>query len=379
VTISGAPAAHLCYECPVDGQLSRYVARDRRQRRRLLRWALLSIGGHAVALAVLIPLLEREPEVETHVVTEVDLVDLPGPRQIAKQPTRQPRTERRGKRHRARKKRVVRAARPAPQQPEPDEELSELLIMREPPAQDPTPTPPPPVKDRFAAFRTRAPRRGPTVAGQERLAGVAVTRYSDGGKVLRSTGGPPDRAKMGLLDLAAGQLRRGAGSQACNPYRGWRGANRRELILIVDTSGSVVQNRRAPASLVCAAGAALAALKRGFPVTVINFSSITQRYGPTERIDVVYKALSSFQAQGTVLPRLSSLGLKAGGPRDYVLISDAAIKNLKEIIPSYGKALRADPRSRAILYYLGASQHQEIDPAEALKLIRSSGFSAEQV
>ena len=364
----------------MGGQLSRYVARDRRRRSRLLRWAVLAIGAHLAAFAVLIPLLEREPEVETHVVTEVDLVDLePEARQTVKQPVQQPRKVRQGKRRRARKKRP----RPAPR-PEPEEELSELLIMRmpeqeEPPAQDPTPTPPPPVKDRFAAFRTRAPRRGPTVAGQERLAGVAVTRYSDGGKVLRSTGGPPDRAKMGLLDLAAGQLRRGVGSQACNPYRGWRGANRRELILIVDTSGSVVQNRRAPASLVCAAGAALAALKRGFPVTVINFSSITQRYGPTERIDVVYKALSSFQAQGTVLPRLSSLGLKAGGPRDYVLISDAAIKNLKEVIPSYGKALRADPRSRAILYYLGASQQQEIDPAEALKLIRSSGFSAEQV
>jgi len=247
--------------------------------------------------------------------------------------------------------------------------------LLEPPEQDTKP--PPPARDRFASFRTRAPR--PAVAGRERLAAVAVTRYADGGKVLRSTGGAPNRAEMGLLDLAAGQLRRGSGSQACNPYRGWRGSDRRELILIVDTSGSVVQNRRAPASLVCAAGAALAALKRGFPVTVINFSSITQRYGPTEEIDVVYKALSSFQAQGTVLPRQGLLDLKGGGPRDYVLISDAAIQNLKDVIPSYGKALRADPRSRAILYYLGASQQVDMDPAKALELIRRSGFSAEQV
>jgi hypothetical protein len=241
------------------------------------------------------------------------------------------------------------------------------------------PEPPEPVKDRFASFRALAPQPAPPPATRERLASVEMTRYADGGTVLRSTGGPPNRAELGLLELASGQLGHGSGSQSCNPYRGWRGSNRRELVLIVDTSGSVVQNRREHASLICAAGAALAALKRGFPITVINFSSITQRYGPTDRIDEIYRALSTFQAQGTVLPRQGGLGLKGSGPRDYVLISDAAIQNLKEVIPSYGKALRADPRNRAILYYLGASQQVEMDPAEALELIRRSGFSAEQV
>jgi len=209
---------------------------------------------------------------------------------------------------------------------------------------------------------------------------MEVTRYTDGGRVLRSTGGPPNRAAMGLLDLAAGKLGDRSGSQACNPYRSWRSSGRRELILIVDTSGSVVRNRRAPASLVCAAGAALAALKRGFPVTVVNFSSITQRYGPTDDIEVVYRALSTFQAQGTVLPRPELLRLEPGGPFDYALISDTAIHNLKQVIPTYGKVLRADPRNRALLYYLGGGPLEEdMDPAEALELIRRAGFKAEQV
>lgn len=238
----------------------------------------------------------------------------------------------------------------------------------------------PPDRDRFASFWAQSRRTdGPQPATRERLASLEMTRYADGGRVLRTTGGPPKQAAMGLLDLAAGKLGDRSGSQACNPYRGWRGSGRRELILIVDTSGSVVRNRRAPASLVCAAGAALAALQRGFSVTVVNFSSITQRYGPTDDIDVVYRALSTFQAQGTVLPRPELLKLEGSGPRDYVLISDAAIQNLKEVIPTYGKALRADPRNRALLYYLGGSHLEDLDPAEALELIRRTGFKAEQV
>jgi hypothetical protein len=141
----------------------------------------------------------------------------------------------------------------------------------------------------------------------------------------------------------------------------------------------VVRSRQAPASLVCAAGAALAALRHGFPVTVVNFSSVAHQYGPTTKIDEIYRALSTFQAQGTVLPRQGLLKLRGDGPRDYVLISDAAIQNLKQVIPSYGKALRANPRNRAILYYLGASRQADLDPGEALELIRRSGFRAEQV
>jgi len=318
---------------------------------------------------------------ETRLVTEVDLVDLePETQETVEKPV-QPREERRrGRRARARRKRPVQAARPAPRQP-PGEDVAELLIMRqpEPPVQDTAPPPPPPDRERFSSFWSRNRRAGPPPATRERLADVEVTRYADGGRVLRSTGGPPNRAAIGLLDLAAGKLGHRSGSQACNPYRSWRGSGRRELVLLVDTSGSVVRNRRAPASLVCAAGAALAALERGFSVTVVNFSSITQRYGPTEDIDVVYRALSTFQAQGTVLPRPGLLKLEGSGPRDYVLISDAAIQNLKKVIPYYGKALHADPRNRALLYYLGGGRLEDMDPAEALELIRRTGFKAEQV
>ena len=331
--------------------------------------------AHLLLFALVVPHLLRKQELESHVVTEVDLVDQQPERPkatVQRQPVREVR--RRARRRRARKPRP--RATPAPAQKE--EAPSELLIMREPepPAPEVAPPPPVPKTDRFASFRTQS---GPPTASRDQLGSVAVVRYADGGRILRSTGGPPNSAEVGLLELAAGKIGYGSGSQACDPYRGWRGADRRDLVLIVDTSGSVVRNRRAPASLVCAAGAALSALKRGFPVTVINFSSITQRYGPTRDIEVVYRALSTFQAQGTVLPRPELLALKGDSPRDYVLISDAAIQNLKEVIPAYGKALGSDKRNRAILYYLGAGLADDINPAAALELIRRAGFRAEQV
>jgi hypothetical protein len=356
------------------------TAKRRRQRSRLRRWAFLSVVAHLLVLALVIPRLVHRSEVESHVVTEVDLVDQEPEQPRATVQRRRPvrKVRRRARRRRARRRRPVEVARPAPAEKE--EAPSELLIMRDhdqrPPAPEVAPPPPVPEVDRFASFRTGAVAPADS---RDQLGSVAVVRYADGGRVLRSTGGPPNKAEVGLLELAAGKLGHGSGSQACDPYRGWRNLDRRDLILIVDTSGSVVRNRRAPASLVCAAGAALSALKRGFPVTVINFSSITQRYGPTRDIEVVYRALSTFQAQGTVLPRPELLKLEGGGPRDYVLISDAAIQNLKEVIPAYGKALGADRRNRAILYYLGAGVQDDINPAAALELIRRAGFRAEQV
>jgi len=347
------------------------------------RWALASAGVHLAALALLIPRLQSEPELETHVVTEVDLVDHPPGAQASVRPSPTPRvTPGKTRARRATRRRAPRPAPPPPptQEQSSEENPSELLIMRpEPPEPPEPPETPPPDENRFASFFSKNRRPQPAPATRQALGSMEINRYADGGRTLRSTGGEPDHAAMGLLDLAAGKLGDRTGSQACDPYRGWRDPERRELVLLVDTSGSVVRSRRAPASLVCAAGAAMAAMKRGFAVTVINFSSITQRYGPTRDIAVVYRALSTFQAQGTVLPRPELLKLDGSNPRDFVLISDTAIHNLKQVIPDYGKVLRANPRNRALLYYLGGGQLEDMDPAEAVELIRRTGFKAEQV
>jgi len=345
------------------------------------RWVLLSVGAHLAALALLIPRLQPEPELETHVVTEVELVDQPP---AAAQPVKRPRATRSPGTTRPRRAPRWRARRPAPAAPA-EEQPSELLVMRpeqpiEPPEAPPAPeAPPPPPVDRFAAFFAGGRRPDAVPATRQALGSTEVTQYDDGGKLLRGSGGDPNRSELGMLDLASGRLGNSSGTQACDPYRGWRDPGPRDLILLVDTSGSVVRNRRAPASLVCAAGAALSAMKRGFAVTVVNFSSITQRYGPTRDIDVVYRALSTFQAQGTVLPRPGLLKLEGSDPQDFVLISDTAIHNLKQAIPDYGKVLRANPRNRALLYYLGGGGLEDMDPAEAVELIRRTGFKAEQV
>jgi hypothetical protein len=265
-----------------------------------------------------------------------------------------------------------------------EQQRSSLLKMREPeisldPPQN-AEKPPPQKKDRFSSFWPRGRHPVAIPKTREQFGALEMVRYTDGGRVLRSSDGEPNTSAAGLLDLAASKLGHRSGSQACNPYHNWRGKGKRELVLIVDTSGSVVRARRAPASVVCAAGAALAALRRGFSITIINFSSITQRTGPTDDIDIIYKALSTFQAQGTQLPRPSLLKLSGDKPLDYVLISDAAIQNLEKVMPDYSKILRVNPKSRALLYYLGGGGGLEnLDPAKAVEMIKRSGFKAEQV
>lgn len=236
-------------------------------------------------------------------------------------------------------------------------------------------------QDRLASFR---PRAGEAVAGegtpavQTRLRhqGVEVAAYEDGGRVLRSTGGTgarPGTGTIGLLTLASSRIGDSTGRQACDPYRVNRPEGPRHLVLLVDTSGSIVATRQVPAVIVCAAGAALAALSRGFPVTVANFSRETIFYRTSRSSEIIYTAISRVQGETTILPRLSLLPLGPGGNRDYVLISDTAIHNLKEVLPDYQRALLREPHSRAQLFVLGEGNGREVAALE------QAGFQAERV
>ena len=237
--------------------------------------------------------------------------------------------------------------------------------------------PPVPHPDRFTTFRPRDQRGGGSRPWTvSRITGPTVEqrRYSDGGRLLRSTGegNAPGRGELGLVDLAAARLGGSDGHRACNPYRDFRAGGQRHLILLVDTSSSVVLKRHAPDTVICAAGAALAALRRGHDVTVINFSSVAYRYGPTRDMDVVYDALS-FQGQGTVLPRQALGELQVEDPWDLVLITDAAIHNLEQTLPAYASALKGRSDLRAVLFYFGD------EALDGVAMLVRIGFRAQYV
>jgi hypothetical protein len=353
---------------------------SRRTAARIWRWTLPSVVLHVGAALLLVPTASEQLDVVE--VTEVDLVDRPAKRETTRPRTTRPQKRREKKKatiarqRRPRSRRAPRRPPPAPVQPPPapdraSEEVSDLLSMRPEPA--PPPDPPVPEPDRFASFwvgRDSAARRPRTVS-RIAVGGIEEERHHDGGRVLRSTreGAEPTRGAVGLVRLAGSRLGTSDGYQACDPYRGFRGRGRgsRHLIMLVDTSSSVVLTRHAPNTIICAAGAALSALQRGFDVTVINFSSISYRYGPTHDIEVVYDALS-FQAQGTVLPEEALRDLDVGDPWDLVLITDAAIQNLEKTLPGYATTLKARVGLRAMLFYLGN------DALDGVAMLQQIGF-----
>ena len=258
--------------------------------------------------------------------------------------------------------------------------------------------------DRFASFR---PRRSPTktatppkVVGRTGYRGLEVARYEDGGRLIRATGKRnrrPGRGEIGLLTLASHKIGGRSGRQACNPYRGQTGEGHRTLVLLVDTSGSVVAGGRAPDSIVCAAGAALGALSRGYAVAVANFSSSVWYLRRTRKEDQIYSVLSRFQGEGTRLPPASLLraDLTRKVPRDFVLVSDTAIHNLGQVLPGYTHMFRADRRNRALLYVLGSGvacvkcadkkdngelcKKCEVTTTDQVRKLERAGFVADRV
>jgi hypothetical protein len=234
-------------------------------------------------------------------------------------------------------------------------------------------------RDRFASFRPLAnrPRDEVRISGRAQDDGLEMVRYDDGGRLLRGDGGgggggPPGAGQQGLLSLASSRLGGSTGERQCDPYRRWPATSERTLVLLVDTSGSIVAKERAPAALVCAAGAALSALRRGCAVSVVNFSSESWQIRPTRSKDAIYSVLSRAQGASTILPRVSSLSLGAG-PIDYVLVSDAAIHNLKDVLPDYQRAVQRRPDNRALLLVLGE------EDLKSVAALQGAGFEVDAV
>lgn len=232
-----------------------------------------------------------------------------------------------------------------------------LLSMRgcRPGTRTAQPRPP----DRHASFWGNRPRHrrpaSPVVVSRAEANGVKLVRYDDGGRLFSSTRGgqrKPDLGTVGLVELAKGRVGGRSGREACNPYRlPLRG--KRTLVLLVDTSASIDVSGRSSKAIYCAAGAALAALGRGYDVEVMNFSTVTLHQPPTRDREAIYRTLSTVQRKSTLLPEAGRLVSSSGRPRDFVLVTDSAIGNLKCTLPAYEKATRTHADNRALLYLLG--------------------------
>ena len=236
---------------------------------------------------------------------------------------------------------------------------------------------------RFRSFYPRRHRRtrrrephAPRVASRLKHRQLEALRYADGGRLLRATGTrrrAPGIGEQRMLTLANSDIGGRNGRRACDVYHQVPRHRHRLLVLMVDTSGSVVARGRHPAALVCAAGAALSALDRGYRVSLVNFSSETRFLKPTRDIETIYGVMSQLQRQGTRLPPIALLKLPPGPPRDYVLISDGAIANLERVLPGYGRALRADRKNRGLFFLLGKQRGKEVASLERV------GFRADEV
>ncbi|MCA9664446.1 MAG: hypothetical protein KC503_02625 [Myxococcales bacterium] len=235
---------------------------------------------------------------------------------------------------------------------------------------------------RFATFFPRdRPRRLESKMPQARVSsgGIVMARYADGGRLMRALGKrsrPPGYGETRLLSLASRRIGGTFGRKACDVYRNMPRGQQRLLVVMVDTSGSVVSKRRAPAALVCAAGAVLSALDRGYRVALVNFSTRTRFLKPTRDREVLYSVMSSLQGGMTRLPSMKRLELPAPSavPHDYVMITDGAIENLKQVLPGYGVALRRNASNRGLLFVLG-----EATKNDGVAAISQVGFRANNV
>jgi hypothetical protein len=209
---------------------------------------------------------------------------------------------------------------------------------------------PPGVDDQPSAVG-ETPLPGTEIAKQREGHGMKMIRYTDGGRLYSSTSGPieggPHLGLFGLMDLADGNVGGRPGHDACNLYRKTP-SGRRTLVVLVDTSASMEGQ-----GVACAAGAALAALDHGFEVEVVNFSTSALHQGSTRDADLILAALSTIQAQGTLLPYASQLHLSSTGTRDFVLITDTAIGNFDRVIDGYRDLLRQRADNHGWLYLVG--------------------------
>ena len=360
-----------------------------RPKPRLRRFLLWSLGLHLAGALVLLP--ARAP-LSVEPTTEVDLVVLSDPRGAAVNTEHSPRPRAdQAHRHQPRPRRsrpatinrpLARARRaPTRRRPTrpgkraerpttlprsdsaPESGCNPLLHPRgcgEASARATRPPATPRRADRYASFRPRrAQPHQPRVTGRQTYRGLELLQHEDGGRLLRATGKRsrrPGLGELGLLTLASKRIGSRSGRQACDPYRGQARGAGRTLVLLVDTSGSVVRKGHAPASIVCAAGAALSALSRGYPVAVANFSSAVWYLRKSRDEDKIYRVLSRFQGEQTNMPPAALLRSSRPAGRDYVLVTDSAIQNLDQVLDGYARLFSRQPLSRALLFLLGSGE-----------------------
>jgi len=130
------------------------------------------------------------------------------------------------------------------------------------------------------------------------------------------------------------------------------------LYVIIDSSGSMVDNQYNSPATRCAFRAAQSALEYGIPVGVINFSE--QVYYLAESTDEqrIAEVICKDQKQNTMLPEEQLVELIVdGGRRDVFLVSDGEIQNLGDALPHLESVLARNPANRGVAAIIGTQRH----------------------
>ncbi len=123
----------------------------------------------------------------------------------------------------------------------------------------------------------------------------------------------------------------GSGESACNPYKKihLNVLEKRIAHIYVDTSQSTTNSH----VQTCAAGIALAALRRGYKVAITNFSDKSRYISPGKNKRKIIEGINYFQGEGTKVPKFIKINSKL--PVDLIFVSDGEISGSKEDLNEY--------------------------------------------
>lgn len=178
--------------------------------------------------------------------------------------------------------------------------------------------------------------------------GKTVTRFPKGSPV----------DLKGLAKMKIGE--RGTGHTLCSFYsQNPSSDKKRELYLILDSSGSMDVGAKISSARICAAAMAESALDNDYRVAIVNFSGNVFFQPPTSNRKLIYRAIGiRLPGLYTFLPELKPRMLMGSpNPRDYVLLSDGLLTDVfPSRVVSHAKAISSNPRNRAYYY---AFSHNE--------------------
>jgi hypothetical protein len=211
--------------------------------------------------------------------------------------------------------------------------------------------------------------KGVQVASRETKGGYRITTYQDGGRtitnltdrnieiprrdsetwnrdpdVFAGMGNPNTLEGLSMLPLWRG----GSGRTACDYYRDNPSDGKdRVMYLMVDASGSM--RYKVSKTHICAAGAAMSALRNGYSVAVISFADSQKYLAPTKDKAMIQRFIQEVGYGSTKMPSLPDL---AAAGVDLVMVTDGMFNVLADHEMSQHRRAISKAGNRGMIYLL---------------------------